>query len=193
MSWPSEQAYVELFQSTFDPLWRFVRRRVPSADDADDVTAEVFTVAWRRRNEWPPADQRKLWLYGVARHVVKTHQRSIHRQDRLAGRLIDLGEVGPKRAEAGVPDDSVWRALARLDAADRELLIMRAWDRLTLPDIAELLGCTTNAASIRLTRARAKLRAELDALGSVAEDRSGKEQLGDGHEDGNRPREETNQ
>lgn len=82
VSCPAEQEYVELFRSAFDPLWRFVRRRVASADDADDVTAEIFAVAWRRRSHWPPPDERKLWLFGVARNILSTHKRSIYRQDR---------------------------------------------------------------------------------------------------------------
>ncbi len=55
----------------------------------------------------------------------------------------------------------LWAALARLSADDRDLLLMRAWDGLAVSDIAVLLDCTPNAASIRLTRARDRLAAAM--------------------------------
>jgi len=192
VSCSSERDYLELFESSFDPLWRFIRRRVTAAEDADDVAAEVFTVAWRRRDEWPLADERRLWLYGVARNVLASHNRTNNRQLRLAGRLVELGEVEPGRPAPGMADDTLWRALARLEDADRDLLIMRAWDGLAIPEIASLLDCTANAASIRLTRARAKLRVELERLTEHDEEGTAKEGPGAGHEAGTRRSEETN-
>ena len=192
MSCFAERDYVELFRSAFDPLWRFVRRRVTSADDADDITAEVFTVAWRRRAEWPPPAERRLWLFGVARNVLKTHQRSIYRQDRLTQRLIALGEVELGRLEPARGDDAVWVALAQLDPDDRDLLIMRAWDQLAVSEIARLLDCTANAASIRLTRARTALRVELARAGTTQDTEAEKDRGGGGHETSTRPRRETN-
>ncbi len=192
MSCSSERDYQELFGSNFESLWRFVRRRVAVAEDADDVTAEVFTVAWRRRAEWPPPDERRLWLYGVARHVLAGHHRTNTRQRRLAGRLVDVGQVEPSSPEPTLADDTLWRALARLDHTDRDLLIMRAWDGLAIPEIASLLECTTNAASIRLTRARAKLRVELEALAEDDDPTNAKERTGAGHDLGTRRSEEPN-
>ena len=52
-------------------------------------------------------------------------------------------------------------ALSRLSEPDRELLLMRAWDGLAIGEIAKILDCTTNAASVRLSKARARLRKEL--------------------------------
>ncbi len=156
------------------------------------MTAEVFAVAWRRRMEWPPDDERRLWLYGVARNVLKSHERSNQRQHRLANRMIAFGEANPVGPEQSPPDDTIWLALTRLDQADRELLIMRAWDRLAIPDMAKLLDCSENATSIRLTRARSRLRAELDALRADEGETTTKDRGGAGHEAVTPMREEPN-
>ncbi len=56
-------------------------------------------------------------------------------------------------------------ALDRLDPADRDLIVMQVWDGLAVLEIAALLGCTPNAASIRLHRARGRL-ADLASKGA---------------------------
>lgn len=153
-----DAAFSDLFDSGFGDIWGYVRRRVGSRADADDVTAEVFAVAWRRRAELPALEERRLWLFGVAHNVVRNHHRSVFRQHRLAGRLADIR--GPS-VEPVDRDDAVWFALARMSEEDRELLLMRAWDGLAVTDIAAILGRTANAVSVRLSKARVRLRAEL--------------------------------
>ena len=150
-----------MFDQHMDAVWRFVRRRVSSAADADDVTAEVFATACRRAADLPAEEERHLWLYGVARNVLRNHARSTERRRRLGARILATRPevtVGP-----GEPfDDEVLRALARLGADDRDLLVMRAWDELSVTDMAVLLGTSPNAVSLRLTRARKRLAALLD-------------------------------
>lgn len=158
----SADSFAGLFESSFDEVWRFVRRRVESTADADDVSGEVFAVAWRRRSELPPDEEQRLWLFGVARNVLRNHQRSLFRQRRVSAKLARA--IGPDRAgraELTERDDALWVALSRLAEAERDLLLMRAWDCLSVGEIATLLDCTPNAASVRLSKARARLRHEL--------------------------------
>lgn len=169
-------AFAELFDTTFADMWRYVRRRVGSTSDADDVTAEVYAVAWRRKDELPPPDERRLWLFGVARNVVRNHHRSIFRRERLAHRLSAVAEA--ETVEPIERDDALWFALARLSPDDRDLLMMRAWEQLSIGDIASLLDCTPNAASLRLHKARGRLRTELTA---EADDGAAKERGSSGH------------
>ena len=158
----SIEPFEELYNTCFAEIWRFVRRRSETTADADDVAAEVFAIAWRRRVELPPDDERRLWLYGIARNVVRNHKRSAFRQRRLTTRLQHLRVVTKGETSGPVErDDGLWLALSRLSEPDRELLLMRAWDGLAVGEIAKILDCTTNAASIRLSKARARLRTEL--------------------------------
>jgi RNA polymerase sigma-70 factor (ECF subfamily) len=145
-------------------VWRFARRRCRSAESADDVAAEVFATAWRRRDDLPASSAEvRLWLLGTARRVLANQRRSAQRRIGLASRLtVVRPDPGPADPGEVVGDpDPLWAALASLPDDQRDLLVMRAWDELAVTDIAVLLGCTPNAASIRLTRARAALATAL--------------------------------
>lgn len=154
-----EFAFRQLFDAHVAELWRFARRRCASVHDADDVVAETFAIAWRR---WDtvPADGARLWLPGVARRVLANQRRSLGRLDSLRRRLeaTGLSAVSPDPSNTLADGDGrLWHALASLTPEDRDLLIMRAWDELAVTDIAELLGCTANAISVRLYKARRRL------------------------------------
>lgn len=151
-----------LFDAHHESIWSFVRRRVSDRAEADDLTSEVFLVAWRRRVDLPPSNEQRLWLFGVARNVLNNHRRSLHRQRRLLDR-IRHHEHGKQVQidDATVGDGALSEALHRLPDDARDLLMMRAWDGLAVRDIAVLLDCTPNAVSLRLRRARAALEAEM--------------------------------
>lgn len=162
-----EDAFVALYRAHGPDVWRFARRRSATAAEADDATAEVFATAWRRRHDLPDEDEARLWLLGATRRVVANQRRSERRRDGLHDRLVAVvPPPGPADPADLVGDaDPLWAALASLPADQRDLLVMRAWDGLAVADIATLLGCTANAASIRLTRARDALDAALGRKG----------------------------
>ena len=148
-----------LFDATYQPLHAYVRRRADAAD-ADDLVADVLTVAWRRLDAIP-AGAELPWLYGVARRTLANHRRGQARRRRLTTRLATLADgSGPDDKD----DEAVLAALGRLSAADRELLRLAAWEDLDAADIAVALGCSVNAAALRLSRARRKLRTRLTEL-----------------------------
>jgi RNA polymerase sigma-70 factor (ECF subfamily) len=154
----TDEHFRALFADNFDDVWRFARRRTLTAEEADDVSSETFAVAWRRRDDLPPGAAR-LWLFGVARLVLANLQRESRRRARLQLRLAGFR---PEPQPAPQVDDAVWQSLATLSAADRDLLLMRAWDALDVPQIAELLGIGPATVSSRLHKARKRLRRELD-------------------------------
>ena len=138
-------------------------RRAPDVQDAADVVAETFLVAWRRLDDVPPAGAARLWLYGVARHVLANQQRSERRRERLSERLRrELPaalEGGPPPAS---PSGAVRAALARLGPEDQEILRLCGWEELTPGEIATVLGISQVAVRSRLHRARHRLRAALE-------------------------------
>lgn len=153
------------YRAHVDAVWRYARRRCDDATHADDATAEAFAIAWRRRDELPEGDALRLWLLGTVRRVLANDHRGDRRRANLRAKL----EAAPPPRPADDPADeattspALWEALAALSPVDRDLLLMRAWDGLAVTDIAALLGCTPNAASIRLTRARDRLAQALAA------------------------------
>jgi RNA polymerase sigma-70 factor, ECF subfamily len=155
-----EERFRALFDAHFSDLWRFARRRCHAADDADDLTAEVFAIAWRRRDELPPGDEVRLWLFGVAHRVIANQQRTDARRDRLRRRLATVHEPHHDD-EPDLPSDELRAALEDLSDVDRVVVTMRCWDRLTVREIAVLLDCSPNAVSIRLHRARRQIATRL--------------------------------
>lgn len=143
----------------------FVRRRIGD-DDADDVVAEVFVVAWRRLEDMP-ADPR-TWLLGVARKVLANRYRAARRQRALYERLALEAERGPAFAgdASTVLDDetgALLRALASLRARDREVLLLVTWDGLSHAEAAEVLGVRTATLTMRVHRARRRLERAIEA------------------------------
>jgi RNA polymerase sigma factor (sigma-70 family) len=137
-------------------------RRASNAQDAADVVAETFLVAWRRLDEVPSAEGARLWLYGVARRVLANQRRSALRRERLADRLreeLPIALDGLHSPAAG--SGAVRAALAELGPDDQEILRLCGWEELTPREIATVLGISHVAARSRLHRARHRLRRAL--------------------------------
>jgi RNA polymerase sigma-70 factor (ECF subfamily) len=147
--------YRALFDACYAPLVAYARRRTRSYDEADDVVADVFAVAWRRLDDVPTGAELQ-WLYGVAYRTLANARRSTTRRLRLLERLRN-------EPTATFPSDSddVLIALASLRRSDQEILRLAAWEQLQPAEMAVVLGITANAATLRLSRARAHLRAAL--------------------------------
>lgn len=145
-----------------EPLRRFLARRTDAAT-ADDVLADVLLVCWRRIDEVPDvADGALPWAYGVARNCLANAERGARRQTRVAARIAVVDPPALTSApEPTAATEAVGEALAALPARDAELLRLWAWEQLTPAEIAVVLEISPNAASIRLHRAREKLRDEL--------------------------------
>lgn len=121
---------------------------------AEDALSETFLVAWRRLDEVP--DNALPWLYGVARHALANQVRAEARRAALVQRVADH----QSRDTPGVGEDTPWisAAMEQLSAADREVLRLDAWEELSPREAAQVLGCLPATYTVRLHRARARLR-----------------------------------
>ena len=155
------------FRSTFElryPLIHsYVLRRIDSPnDDAFDVTAQVFAVAWRRQGDIPDPPDDLPWLYGVAHNVVSRHRRGANRRKRLEDRLINEARAHRDGEATANPDIvRVRKAMGRLRAKDQEVLRLILWEELSHVSAGQVLGCSPNAVAVRLHRARQRLRVQL--------------------------------
>lgn len=132
---------------------RFVVRRA-GVNEAEDLTADVLTVAWRRRADVPDGAELP-WLYRTAGFVVANHRRK--------GRPIPVADVPDEidsddPAVRAVQEERVREVLGALGARDREILLLNAWEGLTGDALAQVLGISRGGADAALSRARARLR-----------------------------------
>jgi RNA polymerase sigma factor (sigma-70 family) len=156
--------FERLVQETRDDLLAYALRRSTSPEDAADVLSETYLIAWRKLEKIPAGDQARLWLFGVARNVMRQGADRRHARDalveRLARELRDVSKVEP------APEDdrasvALTAALATLPERDREILTLTAWEGLTPTEIAAVVGIPRNLVRVRLHRARARLAGRL--------------------------------
>jgi RNA polymerase sigma-70 factor, ECF subfamily len=145
-----ELKFERLYREYGPDVLAFCRRRAP-VDIADDVTAETFLVVWRRLSEVPRAP--RGWLLGIARLTLANQHRGERRRNALSARIQSEGVGAPERSETW----QVLSALQSLPDIDQEALLLSAWDGLTAPEAAQVLGCTPSAFRLRLHRARRRL------------------------------------
>lgn len=160
-----QERFRRLYDDNYGPLMGYALRRTP-ADDASDVVAETFLIAWRRLSEVPDGDRGRLWLYGTARRVLANHARSSVRRRKLGERLGALAVEDVAGVREAAPEWApVARAFNRLTGTDQELLLLAGREQLDAAQIAEVLGTTRGAVRVRLHRARARFARELDVEG----------------------------
>lgn len=159
-----EASFRRLYAAHFDAVLGFALRRVDRPEDAGDVTAETFLVAWRRLTHVPPEPDVRPWLYGVARRVLANQRRGERRRTSLGERLRrDLRAHVPDTSDDVAQRADVTAAMRRLSGRDQEVLELHLWEGLEPREIAEVLGLTATVVRPRLSRARARLR---DLLGN---------------------------
>jgi RNA polymerase sigma factor (sigma-70 family) len=156
--------FVQIYEHAYRPILGYVLRRCQDPDDAADVVAETFAIAWRRIDEIPPGDEARLWLYGVARRTLANKHRDETRRTALAVRLRAELTVWSENVVEDDPD-GIRQAFMRLRPDDRELLSLISWEGLSCEEIAKVLGCSHGAVRLRLHRARKRLARELDSAG----------------------------
>ncbi len=158
-----EDWFRDLYAETYRPLLAYASRRVDRTT-ADEVVADTFLTAWRRRDDVPDGAER-LWLFGVARNVIRNAARSSRRREAAQHRLRIASPPETIEVIAPPADDRaalLRSALGDLSEADREVLMLVAWEELSHAEIGVVLGISANASAIRVHRARKRLAARLD-------------------------------
>lgn len=134
----------------------YLARRVDTVA-VDDLLSEVFVIAiGARRRVKPHVSGSALpWLYGIAHNVVRAHRRRT--TPRTTHDIEDLDwDAVDARLDAAASARDLRAALATLTALERDLLLLVAWEQLTVTEAAEALDITPAAARTRLHRARTR-------------------------------------
>ncbi len=157
-----------LYVGTRPQIVAYALRRTSSRDDAADIVAETFEIAWRRLDDIPAGKAGLLWLYVTARYVLANHGRRLRRRDEITARLAEELRGVSLRVQASDEERLVMRSLLdSLNPDERELLMLAGWEGLSAAEIGRVLGCSPTAARIRLHRARARLKSEMAEGGPV--------------------------
>ncbi|WP_346433605.1 RNA polymerase sigma factor [Nonomuraea composti] len=169
------ESFAALFDRHADEIHRYAARRL-GGELADDVTGEVFLAAFRGRARYDPTwPDARPWLYGIATKVVAQHRRAERRRTAAMARVSaerpgTFDERSADRVTAEQLQPRLARALTRLSAAERDLLLLLAWADLTYEEAALALGVPVGTVRSRLHRLRVKVRRALGGTDPFAEE-----------------------
>jgi RNA polymerase sigma-70 factor (ECF subfamily) len=171
-----------LWRELAAPLRGFLRARVRSQADADDLLQEVFVRIQRRLPELREPAKLQGWVYRIARNVVVDHYRTRKDHAQWSEATDGAGGAGDGDAEAQDPGGrdavdltpSLRRFIAALPAEQREPLVRHEFQGESMEEIAAALGLTLTATKSRVRRARLQLREMLDACCRFEFDRRGR-------------------
>ena len=151
----SAPAFAELFSRYKQPLFGFFRRRLCDPSPAEELTQETFLAILRASSRYVPRALFRTYLYAIAFKILRAHRR------KAAFRATFLGNAPAHRdpAARGSADIAfqIRHAVAKLDATDREVLLLREFEQLSYSEIAEVLHLPVNTVRSRLFRARTAL------------------------------------
>lgn len=161
------ECFGELFDRHAPAIHRYIARRL-GPDAADDLVAESFLAAFRRRDRYDPAHaDARPWLYGIATRLIARHRRDEVRFFAAIARTgVDpaaepVADQVTERVAALAASSALAAAVAGLSQAQRDVLLLVA-SGLGYEEVARALGVPAGTVSSRLVRARRKVR---EALG----------------------------
>ena len=169
----SDEWLTQLRQAHLDGVYAYARRRLPSVEDAEDVAADTFAAVCAAPHKIPQDETKvRAWLLGIARNKLTDLLRKRYKRRELP--LTDLEPLALAGSETllGPPQAQALRnAIDGLPTDQREALLLKYAEELTLTEVGRVLGKSEAAVSSLLQRARATVR-ERAAYAFTTEEKS---------------------
>lgn len=162
-------AFGELMQAHQDKIYTLCYRMTGNAEDAADLTQEVFLSAWRSLSRFQEQSSFGTWVYRMATNASIDFLRREKRRQVLSMTM----EEDSEERQAQVPDErysphrlleqkearqAVVDALAALSPEHRQVLVLREMEGLSYQEIGQLLELEEGTVKSRIARARLALR-----------------------------------
>lgn len=167
-------AWGDLYREFAPAIFRFCRRALPTREDAEDATMEIFMKLRDKLIQYDETRSFSAWLYKVAaNHCWDLLRRRKIRQDKETDDVADvpLEHPDPNQLDRMIEqstNEEVRRALAKLGARARMALVMRYYSDMSYDEIADALGVRRAFVGVVLLRARHELRQALGETGALA-------------------------
>jgi RNA polymerase sigma-70 factor, ECF subfamily len=161
-------AFAELYARYLFPVHRYVRSQVPDAATAEDLTAQIFYKSLISARTFRGEGSYRAWIFRIARNTIATWR------TQRSNAEIPVGEIDEDLASSGdlslvtLEDDEVTATVDDLPDAQREVILLRYWNDLTVDEIAATTRRSPGAVRQLLHRARARLRKNLSGADITA-------------------------
>src|SRR2546421_7001664 len=168
------EAWGELYREYAPAIFRFCRRAMPTREDAEDATMDIFMKLKDKLVQFDQSRSFAAWLYKVAaNHCWDLLRRRKTRQDKETEDLenVPLEHPDPNQLDKLIEQrtsEEVRRALDKLGTRARMALVMRYYADMSYDEIADELGVRRAFVGVVLLRARHELRQALGQSGAFA-------------------------
>src|SRR5215470_17554934 len=167
-------AWGELYREYAPAIFRFCRRALPTREDAEDATMDIFMKLKEKLVQYDQTRSFTAWLYKVAANYCwDVLRRRKIRQDKETEDIetVPLEHPDPDQLDRMIEQstsDQVRHALARLGPRARMALVMRYYSDMSYDEIADALGVRRAFVGVVLLRARHELRQALEGNAALA-------------------------
>ncbi|MEO7362537.1 MAG: RNA polymerase sigma factor [Gemmatimonadaceae bacterium] len=154
-------AFSQLVARYYDACWRFAYHMLGERADAEDVIQETFLRAYLALARYDERDQFRGWLFRIltnqCRNALTSRGRRGRRfiQDEVA---IESAPAPPDGPPSGIHDLALTKALAQLDSAQREALLLKYAEGLEYTEMSAMTGVGESALKMRVKRGSERLR-----------------------------------
>ncbi|MCZ6727165.1 MAG: sigma-70 family RNA polymerase sigma factor [Acidobacteria bacterium] len=155
-------AFEDLYRTHVGKVYGLCLRMLREPSRAEELTQEIFVLAWQKLGSFRGDSAFSTWLYRLAANAVLGHLRA---QGRWDERFAALGQAAPERAgDIPRPDRGIdlERAIAALPPAARMVFLLSQVEGYRHREIAQLIGIAEGTSKAHLHHARQQLRKDLD-------------------------------
>jgi RNA polymerase sigma-70 factor (ECF subfamily) len=154
--------FSSLARETYDPVYRFIRRQAPSAQEAADITQDTFLRAQKSFPKFDPSRGFAPWIFTIARRQLADYYRQRQRQhDPLEIEVEDSTPNPREQADVDEQADHLWKLASGLKPNLHQVLLLHYQEEFSIPEIAEIMGLTRTHVKVLLFRARSALKTRL--------------------------------
>lgn len=150
-----------LFERHHQSLYNFFLKLTYDRESSKDLTQQLFFRIIKYRDSYKEGMPFRAWLYQIARNLHKTHSQKRGKGFSDFGNLENVAEETSgffQQMEEKERERNLHRALAQLDASDREILVMSRFEKMSYEEIAQVMDSSPGAIKVKAHRAIKKLR-----------------------------------
>jgi RNA polymerase sigma factor (sigma-70 family) len=168
------EAWGQLYKDHAPAIFRFCRRALPTREDAEDATMEIFMKLRDKLSQYDETRSFSAWLYRVAaNHCWDILRRRKIRQDKETEDVetVPLEHPDPSQLDKLIEQrtsEEVREALHQLGPRARMALVLRYYSDMSYDEIADELGVRRAFVGVVLLRARHELRQALEGKSALA-------------------------
>ena len=156
----------ELYRTNYDIVYRYIRSISQDGSLAEEVTQETFFKALKKADQFRGDCDVRVWLCQIAKNTLYDHLKKQKKQLLGDEKLEKAESAGGELLEEKLAQRSqameIHKVLHRLSEPYKEVFSLRTFGELTFREIGMLFGKSENWARVTYSRARVKIREELE-------------------------------